>query len=344
MPTIGDLQIDGVLELQKIEVQNVNAISSPLTWGFPSMTAFISLMWALERILDPGLEIGFDAVGVVCHKFTPQISKGGFEKSFCLTRNPLNRKGETASIAEEGRARMQISLIFNVCGRVLDQDEDHQQQVADTVLNELTRMRIAGGTVVPPSQNSTKECQAKLWRFPTESEDQEVKLREMKRRLIPGSYLVLREDLLTEQHDQLKEVDQDSSLIDAWMNLTTLKSSANLQDNMEHNQDTGSTSKVSKVQWITRGETGWLVPIPVGYGAISEIQKPCTVANARDTVTQFQFVESLFSIGEWIGPHRFTSLDQILWSKDNDKENGIYRCTNNYSSKKSLTKTGEKKH
>jgi hypothetical protein len=32
-------------------VQNANAIASPLTHGFPSITAFTGLMWALERKL-----------------------------------------------------------------------------------------------------------------------------------------------------------------------------------------------------------------------------------------------------------------------------------------------------
>ena len=38
-----------LLVLPRLRVQNANAISSPLTHGFPSMTAFLGLMWALER-------------------------------------------------------------------------------------------------------------------------------------------------------------------------------------------------------------------------------------------------------------------------------------------------------
>ena len=33
-------------------VQNANAISSPMTWGFPSITAFTGLMIALQRRLE----------------------------------------------------------------------------------------------------------------------------------------------------------------------------------------------------------------------------------------------------------------------------------------------------
>ncbi len=37
---------EGVLVLNRLPIQNANAISSPLTHGFPSMTAFLGLMWA----------------------------------------------------------------------------------------------------------------------------------------------------------------------------------------------------------------------------------------------------------------------------------------------------------
>ena len=41
-----------ILVLPRLRVQNANAISSPLTHGFPSITAFTGLMWALERKLS----------------------------------------------------------------------------------------------------------------------------------------------------------------------------------------------------------------------------------------------------------------------------------------------------
>ena len=38
-----------LLLVPHLQVQNANAISSPMTWGFPSITAFVGLMAALER-------------------------------------------------------------------------------------------------------------------------------------------------------------------------------------------------------------------------------------------------------------------------------------------------------
>lgn len=46
-----------LLVLPHLHVQNANAVSSPLTHGFPSITAFLGLMWALERKThDAGLD------------------------------------------------------------------------------------------------------------------------------------------------------------------------------------------------------------------------------------------------------------------------------------------------
>ena len=44
----------------------------------------------------------------------------------------------------------------------------------------------------------------------------------------------------------------------------------------------------------------------------------------------FRFVESLYSIGEWIGPHRLQKPQDLLWYADSQPEQGLYRCRNDY--------------
>ena len=89
-----------LLVLPHLKVHNANAVSSPLTHGFPSITAFLGLMWALERkTRAAGLDLEFGAVGVVCHDRQEQTTEGGFVKSFRLTRNPVG-------IAEHVRTRI----------------------------------------------------------------------------------------------------------------------------------------------------------------------------------------------------------------------------------------------
>ena len=92
-----------VLLLPRIRVQAANAQSSPLTWGFPAISAFLGLMSALERKLSPGSGLHFANVGVVCHRFDAQVHDAGHgTRRWRLTRNPVQADGSTAAIVEEG--------------------------------------------------------------------------------------------------------------------------------------------------------------------------------------------------------------------------------------------------
>src|SRR5690606_8010556 len=135
-----------LLVIPRLRVQNANAISSPLTHGFPAMTAFLGVRWALERKLQQqGLDIPLNAVGVVCHDHQELVTDGGFVKSFRLTRNPVDKAGKTAAIVEEGRIHLDISLVFGI--NTDHWQEDYPARAAET----LASMRIAGGSIVPPA-------------------------------------------------------------------------------------------------------------------------------------------------------------------------------------------------
>jgi CRISPR-associated protein Csy2 len=51
-------------------------------------------------------------------------------------------------------------------------------------------------------------------------------------------------------------------------------------------------------------------------------------------MTPFQFVECLYSLGEWVSPHRLSSWQQLLWQWQTDTEKGLYLCDNRYSDTK----------
>lgn len=85
------------------------------------------------------------------------------------------------------------------------------------------------------------------------------------------------------------------------------------------------------MRWAHDRTEGWIVPIPVGYGALSDVFPAGSVVSARDADTDFRFVESLFSIGQWIGPHRLQSISQLLWYSDANPAAGRYRCHNDYA-------------
>jgi len=326
-----------VLVIPRLRVQNANAVSSPLTHGFPSMTAFLGLMWALERQLkQAGLELPLNAIGVVCHDHQEQVTDGGFVKSFCLTRNPaatrehrklIKEDGSISvpAIVEEGRIHLDISLVFGVNIGTGEWQDEYPAQVAEV----LNTMRIAGGTIHPP---------AKPWlqRYKpyAVSCGEPARMAALMRKLLPGFTLVARDDLLDQRLAELKRTQSQATRLDAWLSLARIN--WHYQPVKESAEETAGNAAENaagktKGEWKNdRTGQGWLVPIPVGYGALSEVYPAGTVANTRDPHTPFRFVESLYSIGQWIAPHRLTSVEQLLWYADSQSENGLYRCRNNF--------------
>ncbi len=315
---------DGLLVLPHVRVQNANAISSPLTHGFPAMTAFLGLMWALARRLERhDLPLTLDSVGVICHDFQEQTTKGSYIKTFCLTRNPIDKDGSTTAIVEEGRMHMEITLVFGVSGGFVREDQETHAAIAATALEELASMRIAGGSVLPGRDWRSRP---ELILLGGDAEDLRDSFRYLRRRWLPGFALVSRNELLRNRLTRLREATPTATALDALLDLARfnwqpvrLESIADVSD---------ATPK--RIEWKPEPRDGWIVPIPVGYGALSELFPPGHVQNARDGKTSFRFVESLYSIGQWISPHRLTDVNQLLWYATTDIESGLYRCRNDY--------------
>jgi CRISPR-associated protein Csy2 len=311
---------DHLLVLPHLRVQNANAVSSPLTHGFPSVTAFLGLMWALERKAGAaGLDLAFKAVGMVCHAHQEQVTEDGFVKSFRLTRNPIDKDGSTAAIVEEGRIHLELSLVLAVRSERWNRKPDAWKTDAATVAQLLADMRIAGGSVIPPAQPRRSRYQPFTVNLTGTEDDQQTELRKARMRLLPGFALVARDDLLDARWAELRQDNEKASRLDAWLSLSRV------------NWHYQPGEKEEKGQWQhDRKGSGWIVPIPVGYGALGEIHEAGSVANARDMNVPFRFVESLYSMGEWISPHRLQSAQQLLWYADSQPADGRYRCRNDY--------------
>lgn len=320
------LVLSHLLVLPRLRVQNANAISSPLTHGFPSITAFLGVLWALERKLQQaGIDVPLNAIGVVCHDHQEQVTDGGFVKTFRLTRNPVDKAGKTAAIVEEGRIHLEISLVIGVN---LGDDSFPDEYVAQ-IAEILVSMRIAGGTIHPQAKPWLRRYQPRLVALAGDEESRAKNFRELSRSLLPGFTLVARDDLLDTRLAELKTQSPDATRLDAWLSLSRI--------NWHYQTHEDS----SKSEWQhDRVSLGWVVPIPVGYGALSEVYEPGTVANTRDNTTPFRFVESLYSVGQWLSPHKLRSVEQMLWYTDSQPEKGLYRCRNDYA--KSLINTHNK--
>lgn len=305
-----------LLVLPRLKVHNANAVSSPLTHGFPSITAFLGLMWALERKTRAlGLDLEFNAVGVVCHGHEEQTTDGGFVKSFRLTRNPIGKDGGTAAIVEEGRIHLDLSLLLAVNAE--NWDADARQRDLQTVVTLLQGMRIAGGSLLPNTQPRGSRHRPWVADFTDDAHNDFGKLRA---RLLPGSTLVARDDLIDQRLQELRTSMPNVTRLDAWLSFARI--------NWRYDPAAGNGN--GAWQSDRKKGSGWIVPIPVGYGALGELHDAGSVPNARDATTPFRFVESLYSMGEWIGPHRLHSPLDLLWYADSQPDQGLYRCRNDY--------------
>lgn len=323
-----------LLVLPRLRVQNANAISSPLTHGFPAITAFMGLMWALERKAKAqGMDIQCQGIGLVCHAHQELVTDEGHVRSFRLTRNPpaskqdiskFVNKSKPPSIVEEGRIHLELSLVIAVQSAKWRDDPDAAQNDADRLGEFVSSMRVAGGSLLPRT-TSGRHPSAPMALHLTGTEEQQAQVfRELRKALLPGFALVARDDLLETRWTEMKAETPEVSKLDAWLSLARI--------NWRYHPPTDDSPEARSKAWQSdRKGLGWVVPIPVGYGKLGELQPPGTVANTRDTSTPFRFVESVYSVGQWVSPHRLQDPLQLLWFADHDPEAGLYRCRNHYA-------------
>jgi CRISPR-associated protein Csy2 len=330
-------RFEAVLLLPRLRVQNANAISSPLTWGFPPPSAFTGFAHALQRRLNSqGLDLRFGSVGIACHQFEPQTFQppGRYTQVFNLTRNPLDKDGNTQAIVEEGRTHLEVSLLITVSGDDCPLNEAQCKALAAKVLHQAEGMRLAGGSILHNPRRGKHPAQWIDW--PTNREGQTSAFAQLRRHLAPGFVLVSRAQLLADHVSALQKERADSTALDALLDLCALHYTPPTLTTADAEIDTGEGDESADVQavnlptvaskdWtVSRRKPGWLVPLPVGYAAISQLYAPGEVKNARDNDTPFRFVESVLSLGEWVGPHRIKNLHDLLWRHHAQPEAGLY--------------------
>lgn len=330
-----EAQPQAILVLPHLRIQNANAIGSPLTHGFPSITAFTGLMWALERkLVKVGIPLRLHGVGVICHHHQEEVTQG-YVRSFNLTRNPVDKDGSTAAIVEEGRMHLGITLVFTVSEKhfpgaqaALVQGNDAQQEEwAHIAGHTLAGMRVAGGSVLPSRPVPGKRVRPWIAIVPEDPVAADKAFCKWRRQWLPGFALVGRDDLLAQRLEHLRATNPDVTRLDAWLHAARF----NYEPLPSAN---GTPAQNGKVAWgdpLHPKGSGWVVPIPVGYAALSpHAHAAGTVLNARSATVPLRFVESVYSLGEWISPHRLAKLGQLLWHAETDEAKGLYRCRNGY--------------
>ncbi|HEY0200557.1 MAG TPA: type I-F CRISPR-associated protein Csy2, partial [Burkholderiaceae bacterium] len=209
-----------ILVLPHLRIQNANAIASPLTHGFPSITAFTGLMWALERKLaQAGVPLRLQAVGVVCHHHQEQATQG-YVRSFNPQKPSVRtaeqvyklEQGTPPAIVEEGRMHLRLTLVLAVSekpapgapGALVQGNEAQLADWAAKAGHMVAGMRVAGGSVLPSRPMPGQRVRPWLAIVPEDPQAAADAFRAWRRQWLPGFALVGRDDLLARRLQYLR--------------------------------------------------------------------------------------------------------------------------------------------
>ena len=293
--------MDNYLIIRKMKVSEASMETSPVTRGFPSIPALMGFVHALQRKLQtnhPG--IGFASAGISCHSFDPGLHSTGEGLKISMSRNPPHEKKHLEKgvpFIEEGKADMVVSLIIGI-----EKGEFESRGLISNTTELLPSMRFSGGTIWGTEQIRTVSC----------SKDDDAGQRMVLRQLMPGFVLQERKDLVE------RSMDEGLDALDA------------LLDHLEVSR-VESDETHQKAEWAKKsGEPGWLVPVSVGYHALSA---PGKVANQRDPDFEHCFAENVLTLGEFVMPIRLDRVEQVLWQPKTDDTQGLYLYTQNFQNK-----------
>lgn len=273
-----------------VKIHNANAISSPLTYGFPAISGFVGAIHALNRKIESTDPIYLDGVLIACHECDVQVYRPNdySDYTFRLIRNPVAKNGDTRAIIEEGRVHLDVSLLIEVKIENFEAlyDDDQKNEFINQMKQKLYQQRIAGGHVLEIGD-------AKL--IPSDASDETLA-----NLLLPAFVLVEAQQDLQEITAELQQQDPNATALDA------LIETAMLHHHPQEKEHWQTTS-------VKQGR-GWLVPIPLGYQAISPLFAAGKLQEARSNDHQSQFVECIYGLGKWVFPLRLKeNLSQAFW-------------------------------
>ncbi|WP_370852066.1 type I-F CRISPR-associated protein Csy2 [Megasphaera elsdenii] len=292
---------EAVLIVSGIHIQNANALSSTFTIGFPAMTAWLGAVHALQRRLNRQSEFSelrFTKTGVICHGYQLQTHKGTGDwiSSIIGTTNPLRKKGNAfvrPPFIEEARIHLLVDLVIEVQKLGPEMGDLLEPMVRENMLT----MKIAGGDVLSVDKIEVQRI---------DRDNESAVVRKLILPLMSGYAVIERRDLMNE------DTGEDTLGV------------------LLHYLAVYSTPLVDKegrvISWQQQRATlGWLVPLAVGFRALSPLQK---VKRQRDAEKPHCFVEPLVTLGEFKMLHRLRSLDDLFWHYEYDETQGTYLCKN----------------
>lgn len=296
-------ELSGYLLIKNIQIENANAISGPLSYGFPALSSFLGFVHALSRQLKEHEELSklrLDGCLVACrdlqlHAYrTRSIRPYRFNQK----RIPLSRDGKTASIIEEGRCHLTVHLAIGVYGF-----RECMRHAFEAFIQErVMQHRIAGGSVV------SLDAKSAVTYIGAGDPDK------LKKALFPAFVLMSAHEqlaMMMEEHPTELQIDTP---LDVLIETATIH-------HMPPDDTAGNTHW--SIKSMKQGR-GWLVPIPVGYQGISSEIEAGQLINSRNPEYPAQYVEAIYSLGKWVFPNTIEDIDQAFWYQNYDAEQSLY--------------------
>jgi CRISPR-associated protein Csy2 len=204
--------------ISRIKVQNANAVAG-FTWGFPAITHFLGYTHNLARKLPSSNDfndIYLSGCAVVAHEHHVH-TYGKYDAEFIQSRNPpyltSHDKKMPPPIVEEGKMNMTVSLLIGCSGNIGNREDSFVSWLEKACLTQ----RLAGGTII--------NDQIEIRIFSSDVSN----LRLIKRKLLPGFFLMDRSHYLQEHYKSMckKSIcEENPELLDAWMDFSALKKKA----------------------------------------------------------------------------------------------------------------------
>lgn len=265
------------ISFEHINLEYANSIAGMGTHGFPSIGAFLGFCENLNisiRKINKDIHLG--GVLILSHNIEEQIySVKGKIFGFKQKKAGLDvKKLEAKPILEEGYAHADLSLIVELKTESTIYNENEKNTIRTMIYDLAKVKRIAGGNII-----SINECN-----FINE-ENLRTKLFE----LYPFSALVNASSYFLEFMQQ----NNISSKLDGLLSLCSI--------HYECNKDPNTSDTDKKIEWnLKYKKSNYLVPIHIGYKAISDDFRASKTVSLRSDEYDATFVEPVFSLGEWI--------------------------------------------
>lgn len=319
--------------LERIHVQDANCIAG-LTFGFPAITQFLGFSHALQLKMQDTYPFKVNGCAVFCHSHNSHTyqAKGFGDYTFIQRKSsPTFSKHakESPPIIEEGKMNLCVSLVLS-CESLNISRRNQAEAIKKQILHQVHRLRLAGGSI-------TKIEDISILNQAESIDSQNMMLKLIQRKLMPSFVLCDRTSILIDHYDTLKKEDDNIDLLDAWLDFSRLTyeaQSSQLDDPLTASND---------IDWLlkTRPTKGWLVPIMTGFTAISSLQDRNTVMGARSPNYPFSFVESVYSIGEWLSTHRVNNLEDLMWQYNYQPDWYVCQQRNNSNEDNAVNKDDE---